>query len=479
MKYISCFIFWVFSSFVFGDGNLQAQSQLRAGAARVNITPSLGTAINGDFLPYYTTSIHDSIYAKALAFDDGKKRFVFVVVDCMAIDILLIRQTKKLIKERLGLLPDQVMVASTHAHSCGAVRGAGVCQPDMAYRNAMPEKISKAVRMALKNMQPAKIAWGNIDVPQHLSCRRWYMKPGFPMANPFGTIDKVWMNPPLGSEFLDKPASPTDPQVSYLAVKSLNDKWISVLGNYSIHYAADVPENTISADYFGVVHDQLKAQLGAGDDFIGIMSNGTSGDVNTFDFKLERNYPTEPYGKSTLIGKDVADAIIKNLSKAKFNSKASINFAFKDIDVLNRQPSKEDVARAKKLVSGLDFGSLTSRDKASASIMNIYAIHTLELNEYQEKYTSIPLQAVSIGEGTIGAIPCEVFSETGLKLKKQAPSKYYFTIGLANGEEGYIPPADQFKLGGYETWLCNSSHLAENAEETIRTKLVEFIKEVQ
>jgi len=59
---------------------LSGQSSLKAGVARVNITPPYGTIINGDFLPNYAREIHDSIYSRALAFDNGELKFVFVVV---------------------------------------------------------------------------------------------------------------------------------------------------------------------------------------------------------------------------------------------------------------------------------------------------------------------------------------------------------------------------------------------------------------
>jgi neutral ceramidase len=370
--------------FCFNASIVFSQTQIRAGVAKVNITPSLGTVINGDFLPFYAKGIHDSLYAKALAFDNGKKRFVFVVVDCMAIDGVLINDTKKIITLSTGLKSEQVMISATHAHSCGAVRGGSVCPADLPYRLAMPERINKAVKLALANLQPAKIAWGKIDVPQHVSCRRWYMKPGFKTVSPFGDTDKVWMNPPRGSEFLDRPAGPTDPQVGYLAIKSMDDKWISILANYSIHYAADVPEHTISADYFGEVHKQLKLKLGAGDDFIGIMSNGTSGDINTFDFKLERNYPKEPYGKSKLIANDVSDAIISSLQNAKFENKPEFNFKYKELIASTRQPTPELVQKSKERVKNLDFNTLNSIDKASVAITNLYALEIIELNEYQK-----------------------------------------------------------------------------------------------
>ncbi len=57
----------------------------KAGAAKVDITPSLGTLINGDSLPHYARWIHDPLYAKALVMKSGDTMIAFVVVDIMAI----------------------------------------------------------------------------------------------------------------------------------------------------------------------------------------------------------------------------------------------------------------------------------------------------------------------------------------------------------------------------------------------------------
>ncbi len=450
---------------------VSAQTPILAGAAMVNITPPLGTIINGDFLPMHAKTIHDSLYTKALVFSSGTKKFVFVVVDCMAIDGDLIIDTKKLIQSQLGLTPNQIMISSTHAHSCGAVRGGSIVSADLPYRLSMPAKILKSVKLAIDNMEPAKIGWGSFDLPKYISCRRWYMKPGFSTKNPFGEIDKVWMNPPPGSPYLDRPVSEGDPEVSFLAVKNMKNELISIFSNYSIHYAADIPENTISADYFGEVHKQLKEKLNASPNFVGIMSNGTSGDINTTDFRLERNYPSEPYGKSKLIANDISDAIIENLKTINFETKPLFYHSSNSVLTKTRKPSPELITRSKKTISELDFSTLKSIDKASDNMAKMFALEIIELDAYQKDEYSLPVQAIRLGEGAIGTLPGEIFAETGLKLKKNAPTKNYFTVCLANFGDGYIPPASQMALGGYETWLNSGTQMEIGAEEKLFNNL--------
>jgi neutral ceramidase len=461
------------------NGTLTGQTPLKAGAARVNITPPFGTIINGDFIPNYTREIHDSIYARALAFDNDRQKFVFVVVDNMTLDAGIINNAKALIKNITGLLPAEVMISCNHAHSTGSVIETATVQADLSYRLWLPDKIAASVVLAIKNMRPAKIAWGHIDVPKHVSCRRWYMKPGYPMLDPFGNEDKVWMNPPVGSEFLDKPAGPVDPQVSYLAVKTTDDKWISVLANYSTHYVGGFPPNTISGDYYGEIDKQLKSKLKADNGFVGIMSNGTSGDVNTFDFKLINGYPSGDYEKIKLIAGDISDSIIVSMRNIQWFDKPVFKVAASDISVSRRQPSTELLAWATKRVRETDFTKLGTADKASDDIKSSYALDIVKLDFYEPLSYSLPLQAIRIGEGTIGTLPGEFFAETGLNLKKNAPGKYYFSISLANGQFGYIPPASQFKLGGYETWLCSGSLLETEAEAKIADRIIWLIKSVQ
>jgi hypothetical protein len=461
---------------ILATGCSEEEKVFRAGAAKVNITPPYGTIINGDFLPNYANEIHDSLYARALAFDNGAQKFVFIVVDNMTLDAILDNEAKAIITSETGLTAGQVMISNTHSHSTGAVIETATVQADMSYRIFMPRRIALAASLAIKNLQPAKIAWGNIDVPGHVNCRRWYMKPGFPMVNPFGEEEKVWMNPPVGTEFLDRPAGPTDPQVSFLAVKTMDDKWLSILANYSTHYVGGVPANAISADYFGEVDVMLKSKLNAGNDFIGIMSNGTSGDINTMDFRLTKNYPSGDYEKIKVIAHEITDSIVKVLKAVKYAEKPEFRVANGSSEIVRRQPSPELLKWATDRVRITEFTKLGTADKASDDIKSLYALDIVKLNFYEPLTYTLPMQAIRIGDGAIGTLPGEIFAETGLKLKKNSPFQYYFTISQANGQFGYVPPAEQFILGGYETWLCSGSLLEVAAEEKISLALSELVK---
>jgi hypothetical protein len=88
----------------------------------------------------------------------------------------------------------------------------------------------------------------------------------------------------------------------------------------------------------------------------------------------------------------------------------------------------------------------------------------------------ITLQALAIGDFALAAVPCETFGSTGLAIKKASPFPLTMVVGLANGYHGYLPPPDQFPLGGYTTWRARTSYLEREAEPKIRAVIQELLE---
>jgi hypothetical protein len=107
----------------------------------------------------------------------------------------------------------------------------------------------------------------------------------------------------------------------------------------------------------------------------------------------------------------------------------------------------------------------------------IYAREQILLSQYPDTIT-MPLTAFRIGDLAIAGWPNEVFASSGLALKKDSPIKPYFTVSLANGWYGYLPPPDQHPLGGYETWRSRTSYLEVGAEPKIREAILQVIAQL-
>ncbi len=450
---------------------------LQAGAAAVDITPPVGTLINGDFVPHYARTIHDCLYVKALILHAGPETVALVVVDICAMPRDFLDEVKAEIKQKTGIRAANVLISSTHTHASGSVVSLLLVGADLPYRQSLADKIVGAVYQAQQNLKPAQLGFGVVNVPEHVVCRRFFMKPGYQAINPVtGGQDQVKTNPFGHEDQIDRRVVPVDTQVCFLAVRGLDKAWISVLANYSLHYVGDWENGTITADYFGVFARQLGVQLGAGSDFVGIMSNGTSGEANIWDFLEPDRYPKEYFAKSELIGTDIAHKVSVAMSYVDWQSKLSISAMYADVPIPVRKPTAAELVTATAIASDTVYENIRIVD--SDALRRIYAREQILLARYPDMLL-FPVQAIRLGNGIIGALGGEFFAETGLALKEAAGTTPYFTVTMANGYVGYVPPAHEIERGGYETWRCRTSPLASPAEAMVRHELLSLIDQAE
>ena len=448
---------------------------LRAGAATSNITPPLGQPIVGGWTPIPAQHIHDELHARCLVLDDGKTRVVFVVCDNVGIPREVFDRARTWIGEETDLAPGDILMCATHTHSATSARGTSPVggDPLSDYSRFLARRIADGVRRAVNNLEPATIGWGRTQAPEHVFNRRWFMKPGPELDNPFGGRDKVRMNPPRNHPNLIEPAGPTDAEVSFISVQSRQGRPIALLANYSLHYVGGVRSEDVSADYFGVFADRIQSLLGAdrqSPPFVGIMTNGTSGNINNINFRAEHER-LPAYEKMTRVARDVAERVFRASREIKHHDWVPLGVRTRELTLGVRKPSTEVLARAKEILARPD--DVEPRHGREV----IYARRTIAMSRSPDR-VSVPLQVLRIGDLGIAAIPFEVFVETGLELKKRAPFDHHFTISLANGSYGYLPTPEHHALGGYETWL-GTSRVERDASRKITAALLELLAELR
>jgi hypothetical protein len=442
----------------------------RAGAAASNITPPLDKPIVGGWASPLGKHVHDELYARCLILDDGKTRLVFVVCDSLGIAREVFDAAKQIIHEKTGIPPENMMMCATHTHSSVSARDENRLIQDKElsdYQQFLVMRIADGVRRAVNNLQPARIGWGAGQEPTQVFNRRYFMKPGIPIPNPFGTEDKVVMNPGRGNPNILKAAGPTDPEVAFLSVQSVDGRPIALLANYSLHYVGPDAQGIISADYFGVFAERIGQLVGADrldPPFVGIMSNGTSGDINNINWlKKPQGHPS-PYEKMRQVAELLAETVYEAHKQVKFHDWDQLGAAQRELTLAVRKPTQEQLAYAQKILSKpADAKSYHEREK-------IYANRTLEMNQSPDE-VSVLLQTFSIGDLGVCAIGFEVFVEIGLDLKKKSPFDQTFTLSHANGTYGYLPTVGQHERGGYETWLGTNLVEIQAAPKIVSTLL--------
>ena len=144
----------------------------------------------------------------------------------------------------------------------------------------------------------------------------------------------------------------------------------------------------------------------------------------------------------------------------------------REVELTYRNMTVEEIEHAMRLLE------LPKKDRASLHRRAIqYANATVQYSE-PDKKEKVLVQAIRIGDQAIVSLPFEVLVEIGLEIKAKSPFPHIFTISLANGGYGYLPPPHQHELGGYETWIGTSKF--EKDSSVILTKaLLEMLGELR
>ncbi|WP_373651735.1 hypothetical protein [Schlesneria sp. DSM 10557] len=475
-RLLFCLLLSQFTFGAFGSADAADRKELKAGAARVVINPDMGELIVGNFGMPPATQIHDDITARCLLLDNGEARIAFVIVDSVHVPRGIFDAARALITSDSEIAPVGLVMSSTHTHSATS-SGDWMLKSDAlfnVYQQRAINGIYEAVKQASSHVQPVRVAWGSFDESSHLNNRRWYVSDPALLVNPIGGTDQVRMNPAAGSAALVRPAGPVDPQFSFISVRTLDGTPLSLLANYSLHYVGGVPSGVISADYFGVFNDQIGTLLNGGNPvpgFVGLYSNGTSGDVNNVDFSGKNKKAYQPFEKMTEVATQLAERTAVEEKKLQWHDWVPLKLAETELVLQVRQP---DEALARHVAAVL------TRPEGEAGRHGLESVYARRIKGLMDgpKEISAKLQAARIGEQVITSIPFEVFAEIGLEIKEKSPFAATFTISLANGGYGYLPTPAQHAVGGYETWLGTNNVQLDSSEKIVE-QLLKLIDTLQ
>ena len=445
----------------------------RAGAAAVDVTPKhFPVVVNGGMTERTADRVVDPLHARCLVLDDGTSRdgggqVAMVVVDNCLIPRSLLDRAKDFARAATGIPTERMLISATHTHSAPSVFGCLGSDRDDRYAEYLPGRIAEAIRLAQKNLAPARIGWAVGKDPKNVFCRRYEMKPGTAQTCRFTgkENDQAQMNPGYLNPNAVKRLGPVDTDVTVLSIQSPGGQPIALLANYSTHYAGSP---ALSADYFGVFCERIKKLIGADDatpPLVALMSNGTSGDANCCDFDHARR-KFDHFS----VAEDVARAAHEAYQGIEYHDRVPVVMREKLLTLSVRMPGEREVAAAREFLAKL-------QGRKPRSVEEVYARETVLLSQLPPT-RELKLQAIRIGGLGIAAIPNEVFGSTGLKIKRQSPLRPTINISLANGCDGYIPPPEQHKLGGYTTWRARSSCLEVDAEPRITAAVLELLGQV-
>jgi len=448
-----------------------ADEGLRAGAARVDVTPlELPVLVNGGMTSRSLDRVASPLHARALVLESAGRRVAIVIVDSCMLARPFLDEVKRLAAARTGIAPSDMLVAATHTHSAPAAMGCLGTDADPAYVPFLRERIVEAIDRAAAALEPAEIGFARADAAEYTALRQWIRRPDRVVDDPFGNRTvRANMHAAANPDDVTSEAGPEDPELGMISLRAVGGRPIAVLATFSMHYfgAAD-----LSADYFGLFCADLERRLAppgsAGhDSAVVLLAHGCSGDIWRVDYAVPKERRPDP----TIADYAAGLAAIAAGACAGVEHRGDVTLAMEErrLAMEYRRPDRQRLEWAERIVAGLGGRPPSTQEEVYAREQVI--LHGLPPAE-------VVVQALRVGDVAIATTPCETYAVTGLKIKAASPLERTLVIELANGGDGYIPPPEQHALGGYNTWPARSAGLETEAEPRICEAAIGLLERV-
>lgn len=420
---------------------------MRAGCARLAITPPLGISLAGfSARTAGAQGVHDDLYARAVVIEDGATRLALAVCDLCEIDETFVAATRRRIEATAGIPAHAIMIAATHTHAAPATFPLYSAPPDRTWVNAVSGRITDAVMAALRDLAPARLAVG------------------------VGREATVGRN-------RRRPDAPTDPTLIVVRIDREGATPIHLV-HYACHPTVLGPDNLlISRDFVGFLVDAVEGAAGG----FALFANGACGDINV-GHSADRTALGLPisgrtYDRARALGLRLADEAVR----VTVGAQPVTTTATRDCPIVAaaqrliclplRNTPNLDEARARVLTARTRLERLQASGEGTealtdARLERMYAHMALDWVEQRGSVMTevAEIQVLAVGELALVGLPGEFFAESGLRLGAGSPYAHTLAIGYANGGIGYVPPPTAFAEGGYETRLARWSRLAPEAE---------------
>lgn len=402
-------------------------AELRAGLARVDITPDQPVMLAGyESRKELSKGIHDPLFARALAFENGGRKLVLVSADNLGFYGGTADTMRQAVLEACSLQPSELLLCAIHTHSAPSLtlnteRGHS---NNLAYTKALQPKLVDLVRQAFDRLQPVRFGIGSGSSPVGVNRRE--------VTQDSNGKTKIILGRNV-SELTDR-----EVQVLKL-VRPGSDQIIGALFDYATHSTSLGPGNYfVSGDIHGLAEQFLEKYFGP--EIIAPGFAGASGNIDPWvrvlpEFRTNNGWIPEPVLLGTMLGEEVAR-------------------------VLER--------------TGLSDGS--TEIKTSMKTLQLPGKMRGSPNTATNTPCSIVVTVARVGDVAFVGWGGEVFNEIGRQVKKGSPFGSTFVFTHCNGTAGYVPIRAAYDEGGYEVL---SSGFAPGAGEGLAEETLTMLRELK
>ena len=377
----------------------QGQSALKAGTAKIDITPDKPVTMAGyGSRKGLSTAVHDPLSARVLAFEKGGNRLVLVATDLIGFYSGTADYMRTAILKELDLEPGELFLTAIHTHAGPGLttdRDRGHAN-NVEYTEWLRPRLIEAIGQALDAMEPVNVALGVGSCPIGVNRREL-------RVNRDGTTSIVLGRNPYG---------PTDKEVLVMNVAKAGGALVAVAFDYATHGTSLGGRNyTISGDVLGLAEQFAEKVLGSA--VIVPAFAGASGNIDPWfrvlpAFNTEPGWIPEPVLLGTFLGEEVVH-VCRGIEEP--SSADRIATAFRALEL----PAKSDEDEAK-----------------------------------EAGHRPLNVTVARLGDVAFVGLGAEVLTEIGMAIKAGSPCRHTFVITHCNGAASYLVPKELHVEGGYE-----------------------------
>jgi neutral ceramidase len=386
---------------LFGPVGAYAE-HFKVGFAEQNITPARAMPMwgYGDRHNALSTGVLDPLMAKAVVIDVGTDKLAIVGLDLgRSPRDDQMNRIRTAIKQKAGV--GLVMISGSHTHHGPVLelvdevgKGRGIYDDAVAYSAELELKIVDTIVAASKNVQDAKIGWGNKTVNMN--------------RNRHSKIDP----------------KPTDPELGVIRFDSVDGKPLAVVVNFAAHPTMlKSSDLRFSAEWPGQMENAVTAAIGVPCVFM----QGASGDMSV---------RTTPETKTIeTFGKAMADHVTEVAGEISTSvpEKPSLSGTYDTVQFDTRLPFDNP------LIS-IAFSAAFFPELAGASMSD-----ELRKNKISAHLTTVLVNGSLALVGGSG----EFFCDHAIRLKQRSRADETFFFGYCNGHNMYFPTIEGAAQGGY------------------------------
>ncbi|MDA1160335.1 MAG: hypothetical protein O2983_12065 [Planctomycetota bacterium] len=392
------------------DGRFPVTSNLRAGVAKVDITPDVSQGLDVVGHRRKVFKVRDPLRAGVLVLDDGETKAAIVTLDTIGAWDEMVALARERIQQLTGIPAGNIMVTASHNHS-----GPGFDRESVWGRDLI-DKLGAAAKNATDTTRHVSIGYDEDRIGFGINRRKVIDGRAVVRLNPEGPND-----PRVKVLRFDDGTSLTPLAVVMHAV--CHPCFFTWGDKGTTPYPNGYPK--LSADFPGEA--QSFVEMVYGDKTSSLFLQGCAGDIRP-------NLPGYPYrcadeADIQWAGRDLGSAVVRSLARG-----------------VTREQLK---------------------DRSSYYAIRV-ASTKVSLPGKQGRVTA-ELMAMKIGPYLLLTMPGEPMVEYGFRLEQAIEDRAIpIIVGYANGNIGYIATADAYEVGGYEP---NTSRLLPEAENIILDEL--------